>query len=60
MKKLKQADLQKYTDIVEELGIPPLRDPHDPSIKYKSRKFKLNVPLKKKRELKDFETDRNY
>eukprot|EP00794_Sanderia_malayensis_P000277 gene277-901_t len=59
MKKLKERDLQKYTDIVEELGIPALRDPHDPKIKYRSRKFKLNVPLKKKRELEDFETDQN-
>ncbi len=60
MKKLKAADMQKYMDIVEELDIPPLRDPHDPEIKYKFRKFKINVPIKKKRELHEFETDRNY
>ena len=60
LKKLRKEDLQRYTDIIEELGIPPLADPNDPKIKYKFRKFKINVPLKKKRELHEFEYDRNY
>jgi len=60
LKKLKKEDPQRYSDIVEELNIPPLTDPHENFNKYKFRKYKINVPLKKKRELHEFEYDRNY
>lgn len=60
LKKLKKDNLQRYIDIIQELNIPPLTDPHDNVNKYKFRKYKINVPLKKKRELHEFEYDRTY
>ncbi|XP_065058000.1 small ribosomal subunit protein uS15m-like [Rhopilema esculentum] len=60
LKRLRRDDFEKYLQTVEQLNIPPLADPNDPKNKYKFRKYKINVPLKKKRELHEFEYDRNY
>ena len=60
LKKLRKEDFLRYSDIVEELNIPPLMNANDNVNKYKFRKYKINVPLKKKRELHEFEYDRNY
>lgn len=60
LRRLQQLDINKYNDIIKEHNIPPLQSPHDPANKYKFRKFKINVPLTKKREIEDFEYDRVY
>ena len=60
LKRLKELDLEKYERIIEELEIPPLQSGLDPHNRYKFRKYKINVPLKKRREIDDFEHDRVY
>ena len=60
LRKLQKLDLSKYMNIIKDFEIPPLQSPHDPKNKYKFRKFKINVPLKKERAIEDFEHDRVY
>ncbi|XP_065675500.1 small ribosomal subunit protein uS15m-like [Hydra vulgaris] len=60
LKKLMAADIESYKNIIKEHNIPPLESPHAPHNKYKFRKFKINVPLKKTRKIEDFEKDRVY
>ena len=55
LRKLQKVDINKYTDIIHEFEIPPLQSPFEPHNRYKFRKYKINVPLKKKREIEDFE-----
>lgn len=60
LRRLQKLDIDKYMNIIKEYNIPPLQSPHDPKNKYKFRKFKINVPLKEKRDIEDFEHDRVY
>ncbi|XP_066918047.1 small ribosomal subunit protein uS15m-like [Clytia hemisphaerica] len=60
LRRLQKLDINKYNSLIEEYDIPPLESPQDPQNKYKFRKFKINVPLEKKRNIEDFEKDRNY
>jgi len=60
LRRLQELDIDKYNKMIEHYNIPPLQSPHDPKNKYKFRKYKINVPLTKKREIEDFEKDRVY
>ena len=60
LRKLQKLDINKYMNLIKEFNIPPLQSPHEAHNKYKFRKFKINVPLKQKREIEDFEHDRVY
>ena len=60
LRRLQALDINKYTNIIKEFEIPPLESPHEPHNKYKFRQYKINVPIKRKRAIEDFEYDRNY
>jgi len=60
LRRLEKLDINKYIAIIKEFEIPPLQSPHEPHNKYRFRQYKINVPIKKKREIEDFEYDRVY
>jgi len=55
--KYKTEDLRGYEELIARLEIPPLRSVWERSHRYKSRKFKINVPLVQKRHVDDFEDE---
>lgn len=60
LKKLKAEDIEKYNFLIKTFEIPPLQSAHEPQNKYKFRKYKINVPLKKKRSVDEFEDAQVY
>lgn len=60
LRKLQNMSVEKYESIIRDLEIPALQDPHARQNKYKFRKYKINVPLVKRRKVEDFEQDRVY
>jgi len=57
LQRYKAEDLRGYEELIEKLEIPALRSVWERSHRYKSRKFKINVPLVKKRHVDDFEDE---
>ena len=55
LRKLQQEDAAAYHALIEKMDIPPLQEHWDNHQRYKSRRFKINVPMKKKRDVRDFE-----
>jgi len=57
LQRYKSEDLRGYEELIKKLEIPALRSVWERSHRYKSRKFKINVPLVKKRHVDDFEEE---
>ena len=57
LKKLQKKDSAAYHAIIKKMEIPPLQSYWDNHHRHKYRKYKINVPLKKKREIDDFEEE---
>jgi len=57
LRKLQDEDRAAYHDLITKLEIPALQEYWDNHHRYKFRKFKINVPLEKKRHIDDFEEE---
>lgn len=53
LKHMKLARFDRYLALIRELDIPPLQSPHTKWNKYKFRKFKIGVKVKRKKSVHD-------
>lgn len=51
LKSIKMSDFQRYVELINQLNIEPLESTHSKYAKYKFRRFKIGVEIKKKKSL---------